>query len=161
MARTLGHVITVDTLHDLLSLVMDKPPDPTVIVSWTRKQRAEAERWASMSHLAASDNQCKVPDMPDFLQPIYPSIEIGADWTVIKTGPELELYFSMRFKFEGPGVYFHGKDSMIIVPIVRCDNPWAKTWPKDTQFRVYVWNNHDISQTINLLVNAPTRYDER
>lgn len=54
-------------LRDLLLLVGVTVHEDTVH-GWTLAERAEAERWASATHLAASDNDVDVPPRPLFLQ---------------------------------------------------------------------------------------------
>lgn len=100
-------------------------------------------------------------------------LAVQPDWSVIRTAKESEKYFT-RFKFEGPGVYFHNRDSMLVVPVdgltfSKDDNSqgllqrpiWKQKWPPSTQFIFYIWNDWDVSSTFNALVNAPTRHDER
>lgn len=45
----------LDTLRDILLLVNVAVPEGQM-AAWTRAQRREAEEWASLEHLAASDN---------------------------------------------------------------------------------------------------------
>ncbi len=58
----------LDTLRDLLSLVLKGPPSIEVMRFWTPKMREEAEEWASREHLAASDNPVKRIPKPTCLK---------------------------------------------------------------------------------------------
>lgn len=172
MARK-GH-ITIDTLYDLLSLVIETPPEPSDIRTWTADQRTQAERWARYQHLAASDCRVKKVTTPNFLLDyVHPrlslqQLRVEPDWGTRGTAKVIKEVFSgIPFTFEGPGVYFHGKDSLLIVPLDGLPNrhdgglSWRQTWPPETVFVVHVWNDCDISQTFNALCNAPTRHDDR
>jgi hypothetical protein len=55
-------------LRDFLELVSTKVP-LDVIKGWTWDQRAEAERWAGLLHLKASDNPVRVPPVPEHVKP--------------------------------------------------------------------------------------------
>jgi hypothetical protein len=50
-------------LRDILELVCTEVP-LAVVKAWTWDQRAEAERWAGLLHLKASDNPVRVPPVP-------------------------------------------------------------------------------------------------
>lgn len=57
-----------EATRDLLSLVLHKKELPLeVVAGWTDEQRLLAEDWAGAVHLSASDNNNRVPAMPEFL----------------------------------------------------------------------------------------------
>jgi hypothetical protein len=53
--QTIGRVVAISTLVDMLSLVSVQVSRATV-KSWSLKQREQAEKWAGRESLAASDN---------------------------------------------------------------------------------------------------------
>lgn len=59
-------------VHTLLLLVQDEFPAPMPwlkdIISWSDETRDQVARWASAVHLAASDNDVPIPDMPAVLK---------------------------------------------------------------------------------------------
>lgn len=57
---------TFSVLDDMLSLV-GVNVSSEIIATWSPQQRHVAEKWASLSYLAASDNDVEVPKQPDFL----------------------------------------------------------------------------------------------
>lgn len=63
---TLLAPVSPQTLVDLLGLVCVTVTEETVC-GWTEEQRRQAERWASATHLSASDNDVVVPNRPGFL----------------------------------------------------------------------------------------------
>lgn len=97
-----------------------------------------------------------------------PAICVQPDWSARWTAAEFQKQFPSR-KFQGPGLYLihtgskrsKSVDSMLVVPDKVTDKPWKKTWHPRTKFMFYVWNSHDLSSTINSIVNAPTRRDDR
>ena len=66
--------IPKSVLQDLLSLVMEAPPSLSEIEDWTEGQKHEAEEWACIEHLEASDN-VGLPKvrMPSFLKKESPN----------------------------------------------------------------------------------------
>jgi hypothetical protein len=58
----------MSVLYDMLSLVMDNPPPPDVLATWTDEECKEVEDWAGIEHLYASDNYIKRKPMPEVLQ---------------------------------------------------------------------------------------------
>ena len=58
--------IDSDTLSSLLSLVCLKVSEDE-IETWSSEQKEQAFEYASAVHLAASDNDCEIPDKPEFL----------------------------------------------------------------------------------------------
>lgn len=61
--------INPSTLRDILGLVLPRPVPIKTIKTWTCGQYLQAEEWASLEHLAASDNPVKRKPMPAFLAP--------------------------------------------------------------------------------------------
>lgn len=59
--------VAADVLHDILGLVMERPPSVLVIGYWTPAEREAARAWASACHLQASDNDVVVPPRPHCL----------------------------------------------------------------------------------------------
>ena len=57
----------LQTLATMLMLALDKVVTLGAMRKWTPEQRAEAEKWAGLSYLRASDNNVKVPPKPSFL----------------------------------------------------------------------------------------------
>jgi len=55
------------TVLDMLSLAMIDPPETEVIDAWTDSDRIQAARWAGAVHLQASDNQVRIPPVPNVL----------------------------------------------------------------------------------------------
>lgn len=53
-------------VQDLLSLV-DVEVDLATVLAWSAEQREQARRWAGLLHLAANDNNVRVPPRPMFL----------------------------------------------------------------------------------------------
>ena len=63
-------MIEDETLKDILSLVMEKPPSLEVISHWSIPMRHLAESWAMNVHLSASDNSIRKKNLvkPKFLK---------------------------------------------------------------------------------------------
>jgi len=59
-----------EVLTTTLTLVMEEEaiPPESVLNSWTEAQRKDVFDWASSVHLEASDNNIKVPDVPQILR---------------------------------------------------------------------------------------------
>lgn len=63
--------LTVDVPLATLAVFLEmagKHADQDVCAKWTSRQRIQAADWAGAVHLRASDNQVRVPPMPDFLE---------------------------------------------------------------------------------------------
>jgi predicted HAD superfamily Cof-like phosphohydrolase len=59
-------------LQDLLCLVVSTPPMLDELASWTQAERDAVAEWASLVHLAASDNDdVEVPPTPKKIEPYY------------------------------------------------------------------------------------------
>lgn len=59
-----------DAIRDMLSLVLhDSLPSTIEIETWTPEQRLLADDWAMCVHTSASDNNNRVPAIPDHLKP--------------------------------------------------------------------------------------------
>lgn len=80
------------------------------------------------------------------------------DWTAIWTQKEAEAELN-DFRYMGPGFYHTaGGDSMVVMPVARAvEDTWNSAGPDDEKFHFLVYNNRNICEAVNLLVNAPTR----
>lgn len=75
-------------------------------------------------------------------------------WTVEQAEKELQ-----GFEWKGPGVYNHGFDSMIVIPVNRSsDEIWhTKLTEINEKFNFYIFNNRRVADLISVLSQAPTR----
>jgi hypothetical protein len=64
--------MSIKITHDLLSLVMDKPPSARAMKKWSIKQMQAAEKWAATEYVHANDhNEVRRLPMPSFLGTIH------------------------------------------------------------------------------------------
>lgn len=89
-------------------------------------------------------------------------ISYPPDWSMKGTAKHLEKELG-RFKFNGPGLYHSGSDTMLVIPVDReytestYSNFWAQNYKETEVFRVHIFNERSVSDIINAISNAPSR----
>jgi hypothetical protein len=83
-------------------------------------------------------------------------VDFRPDWTSRGTAKHIEEDLP-GFKFSGPGWYFIGDDSILIVPSAKTDTPWKNTWKKEAVFTYFVWNDRDAEGAFHAICLAPVR----
>lgn len=118
MARTRIAPASPESTHDLLLLThLHEVPLP-VIESWSQRQLNQAERWAGLTHLGASDNPVKVPPMPDFLKPWEPPPGTLKQCLVTDPGHPTPPRFHVSGSCEpGLGIYIHDDDGESVLAL--------------------------------------------
>lgn len=66
----------VRVLRDLLALA-DKDVSNRTLLKWTEEERKQAEKWAALTHLRASDNNVRVPPEPEHVKPLPAMLKVG------------------------------------------------------------------------------------
>ena len=67
VAEVAADEMDVRVTADLVGLVMSPAPTVDDVRDWTEEQIREVDRWASLVHLSASDNDNEVPEKPAVL----------------------------------------------------------------------------------------------
>lgn len=86
-------------------------------------------------------------------------VEFVPDWEKVWTAKEAEKQLD-GFKFQGPGWYITGEDTMLVMPVfptMRCGGIWATHWLVSQMFRFCVYNKRNPVAAFNAIVNAPVR----
>jgi hypothetical protein len=90
------------------------------------------------------------------------------DWKQTWTAAQAEK--ELTFKFKGPGIYQHAGKTMIAVPAdrkptgspVNIETFWAQEFTaSDEKFVFCVYDGRDPADMFDLIINAPTREDDR
>ena len=83
--------------------------------------------------------------------------EFIPDWSHRWNAAQAELELD-GFKFQGPGIYRHGKDVLLVVPTERDRATlWNKAFKAGEVFRFLVYTDRDPCDAFHLIVNAPGR----
>ena len=83
------------------------------------------------------------------------------DWTNTYTAWKAEQELK-DFKFEGPGWYLVGDDTLLVIPVDRnMPEIWNKTWTETERFNFHYYVGRNPASIFNAIVNAPTRVDTR
>ncbi len=101
-----------------------------------------------------------------FVSPAF-SLQVAPDWSRRARPEEFRTQFC-DLTFKGPGWYYNGSDTILIIPDIdpatvtageggNWTDLWKQKWPKDTIFWVHCWNVLHHSNLFNALINAPTR----
>lgn len=92
---------------------------------------------------------------------------LNADWTTKLTKTQFEMEFSCQWN--GPGIYYSNgakiglgtNDSLIAVCSERdTDKLWHSITLDNEVIYVYVYNDRDVAEILNLFHGIPTRIDK-
>lgn len=79
------------------------------------------------------------------------------DWTILLS-PQAAEKELIDFKWDGPGVYRRGEDSLLVIPNGREPHAmWNHEAGEDEVFLFCIYNSRNIVDAVNLLANCPTR----
>lgn len=79
------------------------------------------------------------------------------DWSVTANADEAREFLQIE-KFLGPGWYYRGPDTVLVLPP---EQNWKQKWPTDTRFLLLGYLNRNPQPIMHSIVMAPTRIDER
>lgn len=77
-----NHDQKLETLRDLLGLVMPDPPSREIVASLTENEREQVADWAATCHLEASDNDVEAGPCPKALRELLPQDHLYKNWRV-------------------------------------------------------------------------------
>ena len=79
--------VSVEDTIQFLGLVLEHPPSPEVVATWTDEDRRLAVEWAGREHLAASDNDVERLPRPEALARFYHGAPATAAGDPVMTAP--------------------------------------------------------------------------
>ncbi len=89
-----------------------------------------------------------------------PPFSIRADWVAMWTAQMAESQLD-GFRFEGPGWYHEGADTMLVVPVdrqvgARMFDPVAADEDDEERFEFHVFNDRNPARGFGWIASAPT-----
>lgn len=84
-------------------------------------------------------------------------MSLTPDWTAVYSPEDAEKEL-VGFKWDGPGLYIQGKDSLLVIPRARdAYNMWHYAHSSVEEFLFCIYNGRDLREMINVLGHAPVR----